>query len=54
MYQQKLTHLNAFELTEHLDVLCKREEQIADWHMPSDSAVSQYLTIVRATILEDL
>ena len=54
LYQNNLQHLHAFELTQHLDSLCSREEKLAEHHLPSDEAVEHYLGVVLGAILEDI
>jgi hypothetical protein len=36
LYGERLRHLSAIELVMHLERLCKKEERVADYHMPSD------------------
>jgi hypothetical protein len=49
-----LRELHAFELVQHLDRLCKREELLAEFHLPSEEAIGFYLGSTRETLLGDL
>lgn len=54
LYWNQLRELHANELIHHLDHLCKREEELSTFHLPSEEARSFYLASTRSALLGDL